>query len=219
MSFSVLSLGSIPTIVVSSPHAGEQFLKTQDLVFASSPPVEAAKHIGYGQKNLSFSPYGSYWRAMRKICTLELLSSAKTSSFRAMRKEELDLLIEHIKEVVNAGVAVDLSDKVSSLSSDLTCRMVFGKKYADVELDEKGFNTLIQEGLTKRGKAIAKVFDDFLERAIDEHVDSKDENRTKDFVDVMLSFMGPEESEYKIEGEHVKAMLLVSNPRIVKSIC
>ncbi|XP_031251549.1 cytochrome P450 CYP736A12-like [Pistacia vera] len=86
-----LRLGSIPTIVVSSPHAAEQFLKTQDLVFASRPPVEAAKHIGYRQKNLSFSPYGSYWRAMRKICTLELLSSAKISSFRAMRKEELYL--------------------------------------------------------------------------------------------------------------------------------
>ncbi|KAJ0040940.1 hypothetical protein Pint_26786 [Pistacia integerrima] len=200
-----LRLGSIPTIAISSPHGAEQFLKTEDLVFASRHPVEAAKHIAYGQKN----------------------------------KLELDLLIEHIKEAAAAGVAVDLGDKVSSLSSDLTCRMVFGKKYADVELNERGFKTVIQEGtklaaipnlgdyipqiasldlqgLTKFAKAIAKVFDDFLERAIDEHVDSKDENRTKDFVDVMLSFMGSEETEYKIEREHVKAMLLVSNPRIVR---
>ncbi|KAJ0097025.1 hypothetical protein Patl1_27469 [Pistacia atlantica] len=36
--------------------------------------------------------------------------------------------------------------KTKRLPPGLTCRMVFGKKYADVELDERGFNTLIHEG-------------------------------------------------------------------------
>ncbi|KAJ0096285.1 hypothetical protein Patl1_27470 [Pistacia atlantica] len=227
-----LRLGLIPTVVVSSPHAAEQFLKTHDLNFASRPPVDTLKHMAYGQRNLAFSPYGSYWRTMRKICMLELLSRNKISSSQGMRKEELDLLIERIKEAAGAGVAVDLNAKVTSLSADLTCRMVFGKKYADVDFDERGFNTVFQEavklaaisnlndyipqiasldlqGLTKRAKAVAKVFDDFFEKIIDEHVQSKDENRTKDFVDVMLNFMGSQETEHKIEREHVKAILLV----------
>ncbi|KAJ0040939.1 hypothetical protein Pint_26787 [Pistacia integerrima] len=226
-----LRLGLIPTVVVSSPHAAEQFLKTHDLNFASRPPVDTLKHMAYGQRNLAFSPYGSYWRTMRKICMLELLSRNKISSNQGMRKEELDLLIEHIKEAAGAGVAVDLNAKVTSLSADLTCRMVFGKKYADVDFDERGFNTVFQEavklaaisnlndyipqiasldlqGLTKRAKAVAKVFDEFFEKIIDEHVQSKDENRTKDFVDVMLNFMGSQETEHKIEREHVKAILL-----------
>ncbi|KAJ0097026.1 hypothetical protein Patl1_27468 [Pistacia atlantica] len=233
-----LRLGLIPTVVVSSPHAAEQFLKTHVLNFASRPPVDNLKHMAYGQRNLAFSPYGSCWRTMRKICMLELLSRNKISSNQGMRKEELNLLIEHIKEAAGAGVAVDLNAKVTSLSAELTCRMVFGKKYADVDFDERGFNTVFQEalklaaisnlndyipqiasldlqGLTKRAKAVAKVFDDFFEKIIDEHVQSKDENRTKDFVDVMLSFIGSQETEHKIEREHVKAILLVSNPKIV----
>ncbi|KAK7851999.1 cytochrome p450 cyp736a12, partial [Quercus suber] len=203
-----LRLGMVPTIVVSSPQAAKLFLKTHDLVFASRPPNEASKHISYGQKNLAFAPYGSYWRNIRKMCTLELLSNLKINSFKSMRKEELDLLIKFIQEAAHEHVAVDLSAKVSSLSADMTCRLVFGKKYVDKKFDERGFKSVIQEGLTQRMKAVSKIFDAFLEKTIDEHVQSKDENKTKDFVDVMLGFMGSEEFEYRIERPNIKAIIL-----------
>ncbi|KAH7565829.1 hypothetical protein JRO89_XS08G0023300 [Xanthoceras sorbifolium] len=45
------------------------------------------------------------------------------------------------------------------------------------------------QGLTKRMKAVAKVLDEFMKKIIDEHVQSKDDSKTKDFVDLMLSFM------------------------------
>jgi hypothetical protein len=233
-----LRLGLVPAIVVSSPQAAEQFLKAHDLVFASRPPLEAAKHICYEQKNLSMSPYGSYWRNIRKMCTLELLSNHKISSFKSMRKEELGLLINFVQEAAGDCVAVDLSGKVSSLSRDMSCRMVFGKKYMDEDLDERGFKAVIQEcmhlggtfnlgdyipyiapldlqGLTWRMKAVSKVFDYFFETIIDEHVQSQDKNKTKDFVDVMLSFMGSQESEYCIERSNIKAIILV----IVHTTC
>ncbi|XP_021274892.1 cytochrome P450 CYP736A12-like [Herrania umbratica] len=226
-----LRFGSMPVIFVSAPEAAEQFLKTYDLVFASRPPHEGSKYICYNQQNISFSPYGSYWRNMRKMCTLELLSNLKVNSFRSMRKEELHLFIDRIQEAASARTAVDLTAKVSSLSTDISCRMVLGKKYNNDDFDEKGFEAIIREGmqigaafniadyiplfkaldlqgLKKRMKAVAKVFDDFFEKVIDEHVQSKDENRTKDFVDVMLGFMGSEESEYRVERDTIKAIIL-----------
>ena len=57
--------------------------------------------------------------------------------------------------------------------------------------------------------AASKIFDAFLEKTIDEHLQSKDENKTKDFVDVMLGFMGSEESEYRIEWPNIKTIILV----------
>ncbi|KAG6660895.1 cytochrome P450 71AU50-like [Carya illinoinensis] len=226
-----LQLGFVPVIVVSSPEAAELFLKTHDLVFASRPSHEAAKLISYEQKNLSFSPYGSYWRNVRKMCTLELLSKLKINSFKSMRKQELGSLVKFLQEAAANCAVVDLSAKVSSFSSDMSCRMVLGKKYMDNDFDERGFRALIQEGmellavpnlgdyipciapvdlqgLKRRMKAISKIYDDFLEKIIDEHVQSKDENKTKDFVDVMLSFMGSEESEYLIERPNIKAIIL-----------
>ncbi|KAH7565830.1 hypothetical protein JRO89_XS08G0023400 [Xanthoceras sorbifolium] len=226
-----LRLGLKPTIVVSSPQAAELFLRTHDLVFASRPPLEASKYISYNQKNMIMAPYGSYWRNIRKMCTLELLSNVKINSFKSMRKEELDLLIEYVKQAACSGIVVDISARVSSLTADMTCRMVFGKKYMEEEFDERGFKAVIKEVmelgaifnladyipqtasldlqcLRKRMKAVAKMFDEFFEKIIDEHVQSKDDSRTKDFVDLMLSFMGSEETEYQMDREHIKAIIL-----------
>ncbi|KAL5751713.1 hypothetical protein ACOSQ2_022220 [Xanthoceras sorbifolium] len=157
------------------------------------------------------------------MCTLELLSNRKINSFKSMRKEELDLLIEYVKEAAcNSGISVDLSDKVESLNADMTCRMVFGKKYTEEQFGDRGFKAVIEEvmellaafnlagyihqiasldlqGLTKRVKAVAKVLDEFMEKIIDEHVQSKDDSRTKGFVDLILSFMGSEETDYRID--------------------
>ena len=231
-----IRLGLASAIVVSSPQAAEQFLKTHDLVFANRPPHDCTKHLLHDGKGITFSRYGPYWRNMRKLCTLELLSSRKISSFRPMRREEVGFLIKSLKSSASAGAAVDISARVASLSADLSCRMIFGKKYMDKDFDERGFKAVIQEGmqlaatpnigdyipcllgldlqgLTRRVKATAKVFDDFLEKIIDEHVEKpKEEGQTKDMVDVMLGLMGSEgtESEYNIDRDSIKAISLVS---------
>ncbi|ONI13663.1 hypothetical protein PRUPE_4G235800 [Prunus persica] len=227
-----MRLGLMPTIVVSSPQAAKLFLKTHDLVFASRPPHEGAKHISFGQRNLSFAEYGPYWRDMRKMCTLELLSNHKINSFKSMRREEVALCVESIRDAAYKGrVAVDLSDIVSSLSVDMSCRMVLGKKYRDEDFDARGFRSVIKEGIqlagasnladyipfiapldlqgfTKRMKSVNKAFDVFFEKIIEEHLQSNDGERTKDFVDVMVGFMGSVESEYQIERPHIKAIIM-----------
>ena len=142
-----MRLGLVPTVIVSSAEAAELFLKTHDLVFATRPPHEAAKYITWEQKNDTFSPYGAYWRDMRKMCTLELLSNAKISSFKAMRKEEIVLLIDFIQKAARERVVVDLSSMIMSVNWDMSCRMVFGKKYSDEEFDERGFKAVIEETL------------------------------------------------------------------------
>ncbi|XLS86879.1 hypothetical protein HN51_037045 [Arachis hypogaea] len=229
-----LRLGFVPTIVVSSSQAAELFLKTHDHVFASRPPIEAAKYISWEQRNMVFAEYGPYWRNMRKMCTLELLSHTKINSFKSMRQEEVDLFIKLMRETASDGVAVDLSAKVAALSADMSCRMILGKKYMDDDLDEKGFKAVMQEilylaatpnigdfipyigaldlqGLIKRMKKVRKIFDDFLDKVIHEHMLSENKkDKAKDFVDVMLSFVGTEESEYRMEQPNIKAILLVN---------
>ncbi|KAG6660891.1 hypothetical protein CIPAW_03G136200 [Carya illinoinensis] len=211
-----LRLGFVPAIVVSSPQAAELFLKAHDLVFASRPPMESAKYIAYEQRSMIFAPYGSYWRNIRKMCTLELLSNVKIDSFKSMRNEEIGLLVKFIQEAASICVAVDLS----------------AKKYEDKDLDEKGFKAVMHEamylgavpnlgdyihcirpfdlqGLTRRMKAVSKIFDNFFEKIIDEHIQSRDENKTNDdFVDVLLRIMGSKESDYSIERSNIKAIIL-----------
>ncbi|KAL7230814.1 hypothetical protein ACSBR2_009156 [Camellia fascicularis] len=194
----------VPNIVVSSPKAAEQFLKTHDLVFASRPPHKASKYISYEQRNMSF-----------KLCTLDLLSNLKITSFQSMRKEELSLLVKFIEQAAQNRVLVDLSAK----------------------FDERGFKAEIQEGiqlaakpnigdyfpyvgaldlqgLNRKMKALSKVFDEFFEKIIDEHAlkkqsCSKDRGQqTKDFVDIMLAYMDSQQSKFQIDRNHVKSLIL-----------
>nr|GLL19498.1 cytochrome P450 CYP736A12-like [Ipomoea trifida] len=157
---------------------------------------------------------------MRKLCTLELLSNLKINSFQATRREELCCLIESLKRAASDRVAVDLSFNVSELIADMSCRMVFGKKYEMKDLDERGFKGVIKEdlqlvgkldlqGLTKRMKVISKIYDQFFERILDDHDQSgSSDHQTKDFVDIMLSIMMSGETEFQFNREHIKTTLL-----------
>lgn len=230
-----LRFGLTDNIIVSSPKAAEQFLRTHDLNFASRPPQLSPKIISYDQKDLAWSEYGPYWRNIRKLCTVELLSNLKINSFKSMRREELCLLVESFKKAALNGEAVNLSVEVSSLSTNMSCRMVFGKKYEDKDIGEKGFKAVIDElqyltalpnlgdyfpfldkldfqGLTRRMKAVAKICDGFFERIIDEHEQAQNKGNTqattKDFVDTMLEIMKSGETPFQFTREHVKSTML-----------
>ncbi|KAK8993316.1 hypothetical protein V6N11_033417 [Hibiscus sabdariffa] len=85
-------LGSVPTIVVSSPAATELFLKTHDAVFAGRPKLQTSEYL-----------------------TLHLVSASKVESFAPVRKEELAWMVESVRKAETAGETVDLSWKVSKV--------------------------------------------------------------------------------------------------------
>ncbi|KAF3457347.1 hypothetical protein FNV43_RR02004 [Rhamnella rubrinervis] len=96
MKYGPWKLPIITNIIVSSPEMAKEVMKNHDAVFASRPFLLAAKIISYDSKGIAFSPYGSYWRQLRKICALELLSSKRVKSFRSIREEEVSNLVETI---------------------------------------------------------------------------------------------------------------------------
>nr|KJB61440.1 hypothetical protein B456_009G358600 [Gossypium raimondii] len=126
-----LQLGQISTVVVSSAEMAKEIMKTHDIVFANRPVLASAKILTYGCTDIAFTPYGNYWRNLRKICTSELLNATRVASFQSIREEEVLNLVETIKP--NEGSAVNLSHKVFSLSYGITARAAFGKKCKDQE--------------------------------------------------------------------------------------
>ncbi|GMN56699.1 hypothetical protein TIFTF001_025812 [Ficus carica] len=121
-----LWLGNVPTIVVSSPRAAELLLKTHDTIFASRPKSQASEYLSYSTTGMAFAAYGPYWRSVRKLCTLQLLSASKINSFAALRREEVRSLVETVKKAAEAGEVVDISKKVGEHIADMSCRMILG---------------------------------------------------------------------------------------------
>jgi len=142
-----LQLGQVPTIVISSSKAAESFLKTHDINFASRPKIQGAELITYGSKGLAFSKYGPYWRNVRKLCTLKLLSASKVEMFGPIRREELGVLVNTLKKAALVGEVVNVSEVVENLIENIVFKMILGRsKYEQFDLKKS-----VREAMTLVG--------------------------------------------------------------------
>jgi len=89
-----LQLVEISTIVVSSLDMTREVMKTHDLAFASRPKLVSLDIICYKSTDIVFSPYGDYWRQMRKVCVLKLLTNKNVRSFSSIRRDEASRLVQ-----------------------------------------------------------------------------------------------------------------------------
>ena len=115
-----MKLGFAPTVVVSSSEMAKQFLKTHDLAFANRPESAASRYVAYNDKNMGLAPYGDYWRHMRKVYVMELLSAKRVESFRSVREEEVYVVVKAIWEKrKNGKIAVNVIKIIKSLMSSI----------------------------------------------------------------------------------------------------
>ncbi|KAL0297341.1 UNVERIFIED_CONTAM: Premnaspirodiene oxygenase [Sesamum radiatum] len=140
-----LKLGEVPTIVVSSPEIAKEVLREHDPNFADRPEAIAMKIMWYNYIDIAFSPFGDYWRQMRKICIMELLNAKNVRSFSSIRNDEVSQLIKSIR--LSSGEPVNLTEKIFSLTSSITCRAAFGK----VCKDSDSLIKLLKEGIQMAG--------------------------------------------------------------------
>lgn len=139
-----LYFGSKLVLVISSPEMAREFMKTGDLLFASRPPAIAGNYLMYNYSDVASAPYGPYWRQMRKVCVLQLLSSKRLDYFRFIRKEEVSVMIRSITN--NSDHPINIGQTVSTLTKDIICRMTFGRKYSDHDfIGNKGVIAMIKE--------------------------------------------------------------------------
>ncbi|CAL1359899.1 unnamed protein product [Linum trigynum] len=122
-----LQLGRVPTVVVSSAQLARYVLRVNDGVFANRPQLVAAQYLSFGCSDVTFSPYGPYWRQVRKICVTELLSPRRVHSFQQVRKEEVDRMVTAV--AASSGKETDVSSLLFGLANDVLCRVAFGRRF------------------------------------------------------------------------------------------
>lgn len=86
-----LRLGSSEAFVVSTFEVAKECFTVNDKALASRPMTAAAKHMGYNFAVFGFAPYSSFWREMRKIATVELLSNRRLQMLKHVRVSEISM--------------------------------------------------------------------------------------------------------------------------------
>ncbi|KAI3924134.1 hypothetical protein MKW92_014213 [Papaver armeniacum] len=127
-----LQLGEISAVVVSSPNMAEQIIKKHDINFANRGELLAAEIVTYGYMAVAFAPYGDYWRQLRKIFSLELLSTKRVRSFRSLREEEMLNVIRNISSM--AGSEINISEIIFNFANDVVVRATCGQKCKDKDV-------------------------------------------------------------------------------------
>lgn len=231
----MLHLGRTPVVVISSADAAQEVMKTQDLTFASRYEFEINKKLLYAPKDVVTAPYGVYWRQMKTIFMVKLLSNKRVQTYRVVREKWTTMLMEKIER--SSLTELNVSNLLSRIIFDIVCELVFGKsKKLDEETAEK-FNKFLGElmkivggfdlgevipwlawvsrvsGKDSRVERVAKEMDRILEDVIQERM-HQDEDRTakhfddEDFVNTLLKIQKEEGSGTLIDRECVKAFLL-----------
>ncbi|XVE56693.1 hypothetical protein DITRI_Ditri04bG0031100 [Diplodiscus trichospermus] len=233
----LLRFGSVPVLVVSSADAACQIMKTNDLIFANRPKSSNFQKLLYDYKDVSMAPYGEYWRQMKSICVLHLLSNKRVQSFRSVREEETALAVEKIKKSSKSALPVNLTELFSTVTNNVICRVALGRKDSKGE-DQNKFKKLLREflellgglniadyipwlawvnhvnGTNPKAEKVAMEFDSFLDGVVEEHMNWHKKNgnvgveNQKDFVDVLLEIQRENSVGFPIEKVSIKALIL-----------
>ncbi|XP_068654527.1 cytochrome P450 CYP82D47-like [Aristolochia californica] len=129
-----LWIGLQRAVVVSSWKHAKECLTTNDKVLANRPPLTAGKYLGYNFSVLGFAKYGPYWREVRKIATLELLSTHRLELLKHVRVNEIDLSIKDLyrkwaKKGTNAPLKVEMKQWFWDLTFNNIVMTIAGKRY------------------------------------------------------------------------------------------
>lgn len=227
-----IQVGEVSTIVVSSSEIAKEIMKTHDIIFADRPYLLASKIMNYDSTNIGFARYGEYWRQLKKICVLELLSVKRVQSFRSVREDEVSNLIKTIS--LNGRVPINLSEKIFSLTYGVVSRVAFGKKFKE----QKAFVHIVDKALKLAGgfcladmypsvKFLPRItgmksklekmhheVDRMLQNIINDHKQSKETGETgegeakEDLVDVLLNLQEHGDLEFPLKDSNIKAVLL-----------
>ncbi|KAL1363812.1 cytochrome P450 71AP13 [Arachis hypogaea] len=228
-----LQLGEVPTVVVSSSKVAKEVLRTHDLALASRPQLYSAKYLFYNCTNVVFSPYGAYWRHIRKICILELLSSKRVQSYSSAREQEAARLVQRVAETYPR--TCNLSRMLGLYANDILCRIAFGRDFSvEGEYQRHGFQKMLDEyqellggfsvgdffpslefihGLTgakSRLKETSRRFDQLFDQILDEHkgCNNNKVDEEKDLVDVLLEVQKNGSHEMPLTTDNIKAIIL-----------
>ncbi|XP_026657268.2 premnaspirodiene oxygenase-like [Phoenix dactylifera] len=228
-----LKLGQVDHVIISSPEAAREIMKTHDLIFATRPRLLIAE-VFHNCTDIAFAPYGNYWRQLRKICIVELLSTKRVKSYATLQQEEISNLMGDISMMNKSPV--NLSEKLFVLTNDVIARIAFGntckhgqsfisacKKMmalasgfcvADLFPSLSFIDTL--SGLRSALENLRREMDEIIEEIIKEHQEKRaatisnkgDDQREEDLVDVLLGLKENGGLEFPLTDTNIKAVIM-----------
>ncbi|KAM3280182.1 hypothetical protein ACQJBY_047142 [Aegilops geniculata] len=229
----LLRLGAARAVVVSSAAAARDVMRAHDADCCSRPASPGPARLSYGRKSVAFSPYGAYWRDMRRLFASELVGARGVAAAWAARREQVDRLMSALG---NAAGPVALDEHVFRVADGIIGTAAYGSVYGAEAFARKyeRFQHVLFEGMdmsasfsaedffpnaagrlvdrlvgvVARRERIFRDLDGFFEEVLEHHQDparpKPESGGGGDLVDALLGLC----AEHGFTTDHVKAVLV-----------
>lgn len=161
-----IKLGVRQALVVSDADLVRVCFTTNDLDFANRPTTVVTELLGYNSAKFSFAPYGDYWRKLRKIITLELLSQRRVEMLGHIRVSELRSAMNDIYEawvMENSDlVKVEMKQWFGNLILNIVVRSISGKRFSPNDDEGVRFQAVARKYFKLLGAFVVSDFIPFL---------------------------------------------------------
>lgn len=130
-----LKLGSINTMVVSSPEIAKEVLQKHDQAFSSRIITAAARALDHHKASVACLPAESKWRSYRKICKEQMFSLERLEASQGLRRDKLQKLLDYVQECRSSGQVVDIAEVAFVTSLNLISNTLFSVDFAHFNSD------------------------------------------------------------------------------------
>ncbi|KAL3845159.1 hypothetical protein ACJIZ3_002562 [Penstemon smallii] len=144
-----LKLGTMHTIVVSSPEMAKELIQKHDLAISSRAVPEAARALNHHTASLAWLPVGSQWRTLRKICNENMFSSKQLEASQILRREKLQQLRDYVQGCCSSGRVVSIGEIAFVTSINLISSTLFSMDFAQFGTDSSQEMKEAVQGLMK----------------------------------------------------------------------
>ncbi|KAL3647145.1 hypothetical protein CASFOL_008113 [Castilleja foliolosa] len=204
-----LRIGSIKTMALLNAESAAELFKNHDANFAERTITEVMRAQDFHKASISLSPYGSYWRVMKRIMTVEMTVHKRIKETETVRRRCIDDMVGwigkesgrvHVARFVflasfnivgNLMLSRDLVSPESTEGSEFFEAMIDFMEWSGYPniadlfpclrwIDPQGLRRRAERGM---GRTL-KVVGGFVEERLKER--QLDEGTKKDFLEVLL---------------------------------
>ncbi|KAL9228967.1 hypothetical protein vseg_004491 [Gypsophila vaccaria] len=148
-----LKLGSITTIVISSPEIAKEMFSRHDLV-VSGRHIPCTGRVGDHDKfSMVWQSVGPKWRELRKIVTVHLFTSQRLDAGQTLRQEKVNQLVKYVQQCCDNCLAVDIGKAGFTASLNLLSNTFFSIDLTSHESSySQEFKDLVSDFLEKMAR-------------------------------------------------------------------
>ncbi|XP_010523703.1 PREDICTED: cytochrome P450 76C4-like [Tarenaya hassleriana] len=148
-----LKLGTLTTVVVSSPDAAKEVLQVHDQALSGRTFSDPVRAIGHHEVSVVWLPALARWRLLRKISAAQVFSPSRLEATRPIRTNKLQELLNFLNDSCNRGEAVDIGRASFVTAVNIISNTLFSINFASYDYTASNeFHDLVVGIMTAAGK-------------------------------------------------------------------